>query len=197
MLLLFKTLIPLLAIVEIVMGQTSNANNTVTVGSKFQINSILKAQASGTTKSLCNAPIDGKAGHFCTNDQIIKALEILENSCKDELEKKHELVWERYSVLLEYPLIRDLICKKDPDGSYCLENMTDEGVLISCQVCELFFLEAVFNWKHIRSNSFAKKTIKQCNTPVNNTSYSSTDPGYFSYSFTASSYYNFGNNMSG
>ncbi|KAI9595657.1 hypothetical protein BDF19DRAFT_441177 [Syncephalis fuscata] len=231
MFLSFKVFISYLAIVGVVMGQTSNNNSTIPGTSKvLDISeecrkvladkeviaacggSLVDAKASGTVKSVCDAPVDGKAGHFCTNDQLIKVLETMESSCKDELEKKQESVRGRYLAFLQYPIIRDFACKKDPDGTYCVDRMTDEGSITGCQTCTRLLSIAQINWNPIRSNSFAKEIvdekakiakqlIERCDMVTNNSSSSSnnsdnssslsTNPSNSSSSFTGYSHYIF------
>ncbi|KAI9593233.1 hypothetical protein BDF19DRAFT_448969 [Syncephalis fuscata] len=158
MLLLFKTLIPLLAIVEIVMGQTVFLHPKCI---------LFKAKTFDRVESVCGAPIHGAVDHFCTDNQIFKMLEMLEISCKDELKKKHPSAWQLYESLLEYPLGRSLICTKDTDGSYCGNKVTRSGYVDLCEFCGLSYAKAILNWKPMRLNSFAREIVNERVTLVN------------------------------
>ncbi|KAI9595658.1 hypothetical protein BDF19DRAFT_441178 [Syncephalis fuscata] len=214
MFLSLKAFILLLDIVGVATGQMLNVNNimpntsnTLNVSERcLKVldgknlisncdNSIQQTKTSGKIKTACDAPIDGKASHFCTNNQLIKMLETMESSCKDELEKKQESVWGRYADLLEYPLTRDLVCKKDIDGVYCIEKTTKEGLLAGCYTCTILLAKAQTNWNPIRSNSFTKEIlIERCDMVTNNSSSSSNNSdnsSNFSSSFTGYSHYIF------
>ncbi|KAI9595639.1 hypothetical protein BDF19DRAFT_465377 [Syncephalis fuscata] len=216
-----KTIIPLLAIVGAAMAQTSNTNSTMLT--KFIISdlsdscrkainstdvvpecfeSLPNAQKSGSFKSVCEAPIDGATNHICTNDQVSKVLDTLENSCKDELEKNWTSILAAYYQWLIYPLNVEITCTKDTDGSYCIEKLNNATEAEQCQKCGRSVTELALKWKPIRSPSFIKemldkqkesinKAAEMCNITVSNASSSSTGSNGSSSSFTGSSHYIF------
>ncbi|KAI9595621.1 hypothetical protein BDF19DRAFT_441048 [Syncephalis fuscata] len=216
-----KTIIPLMAIVGAAMGQTSNTSSTKSSKSIISdlsdscrkamngtdvvpecFESLPNAQKSGSFKSVCGAPIDGTANHLCTNDQVNKALDTLESSCKDELEKNQTLAILTYHVWLIYPSTRDVGCTKDADGSYCIEKLSNATEAERCQSCGRSVIEAGLKWKPIRSPSFinemigkqtesSKELAKKCNITVSDASSSSTGSNDSSSLFAKTSHYIF------
>ncbi|KAI9599547.1 hypothetical protein BDF19DRAFT_429033 [Syncephalis fuscata] len=205
MTLLLKTLVPLLAIVGAVVGQTPNTNGTtstlfkpsnISENCQKALNSsdvtlacakpLKYSTSSASFKLVCDAPFDGAAGHVCADNQINKALDILESSCKDELEGNRVLAFSVYNSWLTYSLNVATACMKDTDGSYCVEKETSATDADLCRTCERSLVEATLKWNPNRSTSFAKKIIaertesandiaKQCDKILSGSSSSSAE----------------------
>ncbi|KAI9593231.1 hypothetical protein BDF19DRAFT_448967 [Syncephalis fuscata] len=188
---LLKTLIPLLVLVGAATGQTPNNNNTISVIKTWDFSNLLpkcfgslaKAMESRKMKSVCEAPIDGANDHFCTDNQMNKALDLIESSCKDDLAKNTPDVQEIYADWLIYPLNREIFCQKDTSGSYCIEKPKNVTEAELCQTCDRSYIEATLKWKPTRSILPAEKIIskqidsakelaKNCSITVSSSSFS-------------------------
>ncbi|KAI8048126.1 hypothetical protein BDF22DRAFT_291163 [Syncephalis plumigaleata] len=114
------------------------------------------------TKSLtilCDAPSDNAVGHRCSKEQVTKSLDILEASCKAELNEAQAAVQELYASWLSYSLNLVMLCTKDSTGKYCMDTITGNNTKTqpdgspACDTCYRSVLENAASWKPPRSPS--------------------------------------------
>ncbi|KAI9592331.1 hypothetical protein BDF19DRAFT_425526 [Syncephalis fuscata] len=140
---------------------------------------------------LCSSPADGNQNHFCSTVQINKALDAIENGCKDELKKAQKDVQELYDSWLLYTLDSKAMCVKTDDDKYCFSKMFAQNSTApkspsdECEGCFGKIAATARQWEPPRSPDLAgqnyydkvsnvRKSISRCNAITESSKSSST-----------------------
>ncbi|KAI9596402.1 hypothetical protein BDF19DRAFT_438976 [Syncephalis fuscata] len=96
----------------------------------------------------CSAPADGAFGHFCSDAQINKALDLVERDCKPELQGPDNAAQTAYSIWLLYLMHPKTICTKSVDGKYCLagNKKNKSNPAEYCSGCMIDVIKARASW---------------------------------------------------
>ncbi|RKP07465.1 hypothetical protein THASP1DRAFT_24395 [Thamnocephalis sphaerospora] len=79
--------------------------------------------ARGYFDARCGKPADGKPNHICSQEQRATALNMLERSCKTELEQGHDIATNLHFLWFHLSGREAVSCLKNDDGQYCeLDN---------------------------------------------------------------------------
>jgi hypothetical protein len=128
--------------------------------SKFQTDTSVSLEQA--VKNMCTAPADGAEGHFCSEDQINKALDALEKSCKAELTGSIQVIQESYVSWLTYNLNREGFCMTSSSGSYCVvDALSSQNGATECDECTRKRAELMLDWKPPREPIAAEHLIER------------------------------------
>ncbi|KAI8055496.1 hypothetical protein BDF22DRAFT_774948 [Syncephalis plumigaleata] len=158
---------------------TTNTNSTAPTSTDVtppcaNVESVVTS--SKTLAAVCAAPIDGSSGHFCSLEQINKALDAMEAHCQTELKDAQRDVQDLYADWLTYSLNANTYCMKAPNSNgYCMEEVTNNRTQSSADSNDANALA----WKPPRSQALAgesftsrmdsiKQSAKDCKIAVNN-----------------------------
>jgi hypothetical protein len=142
--------------------------------------------SSKTLAAVCTAPTDGNSGHFCSLEQINKALDAMEANCQTELKDAQRDVQDLYADWLTYSLNANTYCMKSPNGNgYCMEEVTSNRTQSNdgqsddqCSECSRAILQHALAWKPPRSQALGgesytsriesiKQSARDCKIAVN------------------------------
>ncbi|KAI8055501.1 hypothetical protein BDF22DRAFT_677464 [Syncephalis plumigaleata] len=176
---LFNILAIALAVPAVVLAQTNTTNanarppnvsercNKAMTG-LFNSTACLKSLDAAPHDKLvvrCTSPVDSGSDHYCANEQVEKAMDVVENDCKAELDAREKRLLTIYGKLVSYERARKMECLKAPNGKYCFETMTNltsqEREKQICQGCNKLAMDTWLSMQPSRSNNYSEFLFKE------------------------------------